>query len=565
MKPVDPRQVEMALWPQGTRTLAHVVEQIGADTNLSDTRRRDMISGMRRLAKAMDRSLAEVPADPSWLQPRLAGLMPAALGISQKTLQNAISDTRAALAHVGIIKRRKNHIDALSPAWRDLWRAVLISRDKSLTTGLGRFIHFLSNLGVAPKDVTQAHAAAFLTALQAEEIHKRPEKSWRSGIWAWNLAVDRINGWPSIRLDLPGRQNVVTLPDQALPPEFVEDLTSVMERFAQPDPWGDDSGARPLRPATVKQNTRMLKRFASELLAAGEPARAIISVAALCEPARAERGLRAMTARNGNKINSVISDMASILQSCARRLDVDEAALAGLRRLSKRVAKPQQKGMTSKNRARLRPLQDPTTLRRLLDLPEALFAKARKMSEPKAGLAREDAVAIGILLVCPLRIGNLAAIHIDRHLQRPGSGRLFCVIEESEVKNGRPLEFELPRDVRRMVDAHLASRSPRMCPSGTPWLFPRRDGTASVNPHSLSTRLSKRIRREIGLAMNPHLFRHLAAMIWLTANPGAYEAARRLLGHSTVSTTINVYAGLEGQAALKAYGEVLQRKRGARS
>ena len=63
--------------------------------------------------------------------------------------------------------------------------------------------------------------------------------------------------------------------------------------------------------------------------------------------------------------------------------------------------------------------------------------------------------------------------------------------------------------------------------------------------------------------INAHLFRHLAAMIWLDANPGGYEAARRLLGHSAVSTTINVYSGLEARSALRAYGEVLAARRGA--
>lgn len=64
--------------------------------------------------------------------------------------------------------------------------------------------------------------------------------------------------------------------------------------------------------------------------------------------------------------------------------------------------------------------------------------------------------------------------------------------------------------------------------------------------------------------MNAHLFRHLAAMIWLTEYPGAYEGARRLLGHSSVSTTINLYSGLEARAALQAYGDLLTKHRGAK-
>ena len=73
----------------------------------------------------------------------------------------------------------------------------------------------------------------------------------------------------------------------------------------------------------------------------------------------------------------------------------------------------------------------------------------------KALRAREDAIAMGILLYCPLRISNLSALEIDRHLQRPGRGQTFLVILSAEVKNNRPLEFELPPHFIAMIDGHL--------------------------------------------------------------------------------------------------------------
>lgn len=186
----------------------------------------------------------------------------------------------------------------------------------------------------------------------------------------------------------------------------------------------------------------------------------------------------------------------------------------------------------------------------------------RKLKPQVAALAREDALAIAILLVCPLRIGNIAGIRIDQHVQRPGDGRAFLVFIEGEIKNERPMEFELPVDVRRMLDKHLADRSPLLCPTGTTWLFPRRDGKGPVDNSTLSTRLKQRIHKETGIVMNAHLFRHLAAMLYLEANPGAYEAVRRLLGHSSVSKTISVYTGLENGAVFEAFGKVLTSKKG---
>lgn len=61
--------------------------------------------------------------------------------------------------------------------------------------------------------------------------------------------------------------------------------------------------------------------------------------------------------------------------------------------------------------------------------------------------------------------------------------------------------------------------------------------------------------------VNAHLFRHFAVMLWLDANPGSYEVARRLLSHSAVSHTIAMYSGLEGDAAIRKFAEVVARKK----
>lgn len=563
MKRIDPKQLDRALLPPDTPMFADIIARLEDCPEMSATRKRDLISGLRRVAKALGRAPEDVPADPKWLQPRLAGVMPAALRLSEKGWQNARSDARAAMAWAGIVKRRHRHIDDLAPDWRVLWERVLASKDPTLPPALRRFTHFLNGLGVAPGEVAQDHADAYLEALETEEISKSPQTAWRAGVNAWNLAGERIEGWPQTPLVLPRRQVVYKRCDAGLPQAFLEDLADLMDRLARPDPFAEDGPTRALRPQTLKQYERQLKRFASELLEAGVPAMEIDGVAALCDPAHAERGLRAMVARNGNRSGRLIAEMAALLRNLAGKLGLGEAVRGRHVKLAGRVAVPAQRGMTGKNRSRLRVLQDERTLRRLLDLPERLFASAGRQAAPyTAGLMREEALAIGILLTCPIRVGNLAGLHLEHHLHRPGDGRVFVAIVEDEVKNARPIEFELPDALRRMLDRHLVRRCPMMCPRGTPWLFPRRDGTGPMDANQLSARVSKRIRKEIGAEVNAHLFRHLAAMIWLDARPGGYEGARRLLGHSDVSHTINMYTGLEAKKALDVFSRLLTEKRG---
>ena len=561
--PLDRQAADYAFMLPDAVTFAQLIARLEDDAEISDTRKRDMISGLRRVSNGLNCAPDEVPADPTWLQPRIAKVAPAALGLSPKSWQNAVSDARSAMAHFGIFKRRHRHIDDLSPEWRVLWTQVLVSKDKTLSVALPRLVHYFNRIGVAPQDVEQVHAYGFLEAIIANEISKSPETAWINAINAWNLATTRVEGWPQILFTKPKRQRVYKRADEDLPADFLADLTALMQRMAEPDPFAEDALTRPLRPASINSYTRQLKRFASELLGAGVPTEEITSVAALCDPKRAEIGLRAMFARNGNEKNRLISETAALLRNLAGRLDLGEDVRAQLAKLAQKLAMPAQKGMTRKNRDRLRPLQDDRTYRKLLMLPEKIFARETGKTKPYlAALAREDALAITLLMHCPLRIKNIAGIHIEQHLQHMGYGKLFLVMTEEDTKTGKPIEAELPKELVGMIKKHLASRAPLLCPKGTVWLFPRRDGLGAVDPNRLSARLAKRIRTEVGIEMNAHLFRHLAAMTWLDAHPGAYEAARRLLGHSASSHTINLYSGMEARSATNAFGQLMETKKG---
>jgi hypothetical protein len=52
----------------------------------------------------------------------------------------------------------------------------------------------------------------------------------------------------------------------------------------------------------------------------------------------------------------------------------------------------------------------------------------------------------------------------------------------------------------------------------------------------------------------------LAAYLFLLAHPGSYEV-RRLLGHRSITTTINFYAGLEAATAIRRYHDVIFERR----
>lgn len=560
---IDPKNLETAFLCPGTLMFADLIAKLQADTALTPVRQRDLISAIRRTANALGRPPETIPADPTWLRPRIERIVPAAIGLTQKSWSNVRSDLQAALAHLGITKRPVNRKWHLSPAWAPLWDKVLASGDRTLCASLSRFVYFLSGQGVRPDEVDSTHGLAFRDALALNELSRSPEKSLTNTVSAWNLATARISGWPQQRLSAPQRQKVIKIPLDQLPAPFQQDLDAYVSSLEASDPFAIDGRLAPLQPISIQVYKARLLRFAGALVRSGLPVDALRSLLDLVTPARMEQGLRWMLAENKGKTTASISETGQLLSGIARRyvkLTPEEQESVDM--LAQRVAMKPQHGLTEKNRARLRPLRDPATRRRLLTLPEQLFVQADQKNDfQSAALLRELAVAVGILLYCPIRVKNLASIHLERNLQRPGGGRSFLVFTGPEVKNRHPIELELPKRVADLIDRHCATRSPWLCTPASPWLFPARQSQGAMDPNTLSRSIFRIIRKSTGLDVNAHLFRHLAAMLYLQAHPGEYEAVRRLLGHTQLSRTLNFYAGFEAGTATQLLADVIDADR----
>ena len=175
--------------------------------------------------------------------------------------------------------------------------------------------------------------------------------------------------------------------------------------------------------------------------------------------------------------------------------------------------------MTEKNTHRLAQFDDLRNVAQLMTLPRTLSDRADRSSKKSSWVALDVmyAVAIDILLGCPLRVGNLATLNIQRHFIWRGQGNsqiITLVIPGAEVKNGQPIEADLPRDATRLIRNYLKTYRPLLSEAPGDWLFPMRSG-GHRNPTDLAKLISRAVRRETGLIMNAHLFRHLAGMLFL--------------------------------------------------
>ena len=216
---------------------------------------------------------------------------------------------------------------------------------------------------------------------------------------------------------------------------------------------------------------------------------------------------------------------------------------------------------------RLGDLVQPRAYALLLNLPARLMREAAARTGPSrrraAALLAMHAVALEILTICPMRRGNLAALRLDRHLRRARAGAPLheIFLPGEEVKNGETIQWPLPPESAALIETYLRDHRPHLAAVGSPFLFPDRDGRGARAAHTVALALKAVVERETGAEFNLHLMRHLAVYQFLRVFPGQYEVVRRLLGHSTATTTRAFYAGLEARFAAHQLDDLVLRAR----
>ncbi|NQU71175.1 MAG: tyrosine-type recombinase/integrase [Rhodospirillales bacterium] len=543
-------------------TLADVLERVGADPALSATRRRDLSSAVRRIANLLNRSPNQVPARITELRPALSAIHPAQAGISEKTWQNIKANFLAALRHAGVNQSPAALVRELSPDWRALHSSL---PDKRMKNGLSRFIRFCSVTRVSPSAIGDDTVTAFMTHVREQTFVAKPKDAHRRTTRLWNEATHTVPGWPPQRLTVPDhRQPRTTLPLSAFPSSFVADVEAHLDWMAGTDPFCANPPPNACKPRTISQRRKHIELAASAYVARGRDIDDLGSLADLIVPNRFKEVLRFYLEKNDGVPTQFLRDLAKTLILIARywvRVDTDH--LSRLKDLKRRLGSGRP-GLTDKNRAFLRQFDDFRNRHLLLDLPSRLFAKAGRAptGDVRAAVTAQISLAIEILLMAPIRMKNLIALRIGEHLVRPGGSRglYHLVLHETETKNTEPIEFELPRHLTDMIDLYLSRFRTRLCDDASPWLFPNIMGDQKAQA-TLSQQIVQTIRNRTGITITPHQFRHLAALIFLDAEPGNFEAVRRVLGHRNMKTTTNFYAGLQTRSAARLYDDIILNER----
>ena len=255
------------------------------------------------------------------------------------------------------------------------------------------------------------------------------------------------------------------------------------------------------------------------------------------------------------KLHSIARETKCLPDSDLERLDEFRAA----------IEEHRDGGITEKNLKVIRAVLTEGVWDKVVQLPRSLMEEARldRHSAPmKAAVNASIAVAIAILSIAPIRLGNLIKIKLDENLIKPGGidGPYWLVFPKEDVKNRVQLQHKILPEVGDMIDEYINDFRPVLLRgSNGLWLFPGETGGVKSS-RLLSVQITDRVYKATGLRLTAHQFRHAAAAIFIKAFPGQYERARQLLGHKNISTTMNFYVALETMFANETFNDLIKKR-----
>jgi integrase len=528
-----------------------------SQSDFTDRQKQDMRSAVRTVARLLGAEPSAIPAAPAALRRRLDLIAAEAHGLSRGRWNNVRSLCLKALALVQPVMGGRS-VQPVLPEWASLAAKLAFN----LRVRLLSMLRFLSARGKKPGDVILADLEAYREAILNDRLRRRPEKTWDSLIWAWNGCARNIEGWPAITIQRASRRKTYIMPWSAFPATFKQDVDRFLRRLAGAD-LSDDGPMRPARPATLQRRQYQLRVAASALVHQGQDAQSICSIADLLSFERYQQILRFFLDRHGNQTSPQIGYLAAALKDIARHwVKVDAATLERFKRIAARLAVPR-RGMTAKNRERLRPFDDAETVAVFLGLPNRIRreAEAKKHNPLRNAVLAQMAAAIALLQAAPIRLGNLTCLNVEENLIARGR-KLYLVIGEDETKNQEPIDFELPAETAEILSWYVREHRPILLRKLSSALFPGKGGKAKSSG-LLADQIGKAVFRYTGLRFNTHLFRHAGGKIFLDARPGHYEVMRRVLGHRSIATTTSTYTGAETRSAGLHFASVIAERRRA--
>jgi integrase len=377
---------------------------------------------------------------------------------------------------------------------------------------------------------------------------------------------------PDLIIEVPNRRAWFSLRLDQLPATLAADIKNWLAADQGTDPRLRRARVyrptlprrKPIRPRTAASYQQILLEFMTMETRAGVPLESLNTLADVVDLNNVDRGLAEYERHFKGEKRRHLGQVMRIVCLVARHwAGLSSEEVADLWAWAKDVGGPRH-GMTPKNKSILLSLRDPHCLARLL----GLGAKVIKEVLAKPRIRRRDAVraqtafAVALLLTAPARIGNIASIHLDRHLRRVGIGaaeQVFIEFCASEVKNERDLRYKLNEITKELLVLYLTRiRSKLTEDPENRWLFPG-EGDAHKGSALLSAQIGDLTEEIVGYRITAHQFRHIMGFLHLARSGNDISTVAKALGNDE-QTARQFYAWLPQEEALKNWDDTLKLK-----
>lgn len=547
----------------GVTTAADALEALGRIPDLSSSKKTDIRSAVRAIAKATRRDPRDIALEPRSLVPLLKSIHPARHRWSGKRWANIRSALRAIAISAGhVVDERTLPVDPAGP-----WARLLVTLPNApKTCCLRRFARLCSTQGISPAEVDLGTLQAFRQWLEERTYELNASSVAATVRLAWNKSVAVVGTEGARTLPALGSSRRISLPVEMLPPQLVSDIAAYGAARRSLDPFtGPD--VRRSSEATIRDRENRLTYAASLLLRTGIDPQRVNSLRDLVTPENLRAVLQQMlTASTSNQPGMNHLHLAlAMIDAGVVFLQLPEDEIARLHEIRKRI-RPPKPGLSKRASQRLQPFDDQRVRAKLLALPDKLFAAAEL--QRKAGLlvraaeTHERAVALAILLVQPLRRRALAAIELDAHLLRDDRGAInrLC-LPGAVIKNGVSVDAPIDQVLARHIDRHIKMFRPSLRGAEkSRHLFPAPDGRART-PDAIARGIKKVATQVLGVEFSVGLVRHIVATMLYESNPQAGPVAQRLLGHTSVKTTELMYGHLTTRSAHDTWARIVEKQR----
>ena len=441
----------------------------------------------------------------------------------------------------------------LTPAWVTLCEPISDKHQRSFMRQLGSFA---SSISVNPHQVGEATLAAYEKAIRANGS-KRPSQFLRVTRQTWNHLSATLPNWPKTQLVVTDSRTNPSVAASLMPDSFLIDTEAFLHRSS------NGGRFKPLRKgprsdATRIDTRRKIFQLVTILASKGWDLSMITGLKDLvANPQALDTILDAMwddgageeCGHNYNRVRLLKAIATDWAQCSKETLDLLKEAESSFRETTD--------GLTERNKAKIRQFADENNIRALVMLP-ANVVEDLNPDQPTLGeaIVVQSALAVSILLAAPVRAKNLASIDIMKHIHRVSETNCYLIFPDYQVKNKVDLEYPLPLATIELLDLYLKIYRPLLLAESTNALFISRTGRQKT-PAELGAQIPRFIKDYLGIDLNLHLFRHLAAFLFLKKFPGEFETVRRLLNHTSIRTTMKFYIELNNFEAFKRFDAII--------